>query len=379
MKETMGQIIRRLRKERNFTQEELAEQLNITAQAVSKWENEAGMPDISQIVPLASAFGVSTDVLFGAEGETGDREVEKLIEEAEAPIRRGFSTNDEWFEGHVKAHNTLQEALKKYPNNMMLLDWAMGYGKMAADGYAERGDHEKANAIYNECIREANVIIRYCRDEERVQYARRELIYIYCELKQFDKAEEQIEHFPRGYDTRGTKRADILSEKGDVEEEITQRCLNISDMLRLFSSEIIRLGNAYAEKNAYEDAYRTYRTVLDLIGAVYGEEEYTPPLHSINYVYAKIANCCFRLGRAEEGYDWLEKEIVYCVNNAKHYNAKADRVETPLLRECRFSWFGERYRAKKYLLDDLNKPCFDSIRETARFREIFAKVEQMED
>ncbi len=39
MSESMGQIIKRLRKERNFTQEELAEQLNVSPQAVSKWEN----------------------------------------------------------------------------------------------------------------------------------------------------------------------------------------------------------------------------------------------------------------------------------------------------------------------------------------------------
>ena len=39
MNETMGQIIRRLRKEKNLTQEELAQQLNVTNQAVSKWEN----------------------------------------------------------------------------------------------------------------------------------------------------------------------------------------------------------------------------------------------------------------------------------------------------------------------------------------------------
>ena len=58
MKETMGQIIRRLRRERGFTQEELAEHIGVTFQAVSKWENDTGMPDISQIVPLASVFEV---------------------------------------------------------------------------------------------------------------------------------------------------------------------------------------------------------------------------------------------------------------------------------------------------------------------------------
>jgi|GEM_PF-3638723 Predicted transcriptional regulators len=62
---TIGQMIKKLRKERNLTQEQLAEQINVTFQAISKWENETGMPDISQIVPLANAFSVSTDTLFG--------------------------------------------------------------------------------------------------------------------------------------------------------------------------------------------------------------------------------------------------------------------------------------------------------------------------
>lgn len=62
---TMGQIIKKLRKGRGFTQEELAERLGVTYQAISKWENDSGMPDISQIVPLATIFDVSTDFLFG--------------------------------------------------------------------------------------------------------------------------------------------------------------------------------------------------------------------------------------------------------------------------------------------------------------------------
>ena len=46
MKENMGQIIKRLRKERNLTQEELAEQLNISAQAISKWEKRVKLKGV---------------------------------------------------------------------------------------------------------------------------------------------------------------------------------------------------------------------------------------------------------------------------------------------------------------------------------------------
>ena len=64
MSETMGQIIRRLRKERNLTQEELAEQLNITYQAVSRWENGTALPDANNILQLSKLFGVSADYLL---------------------------------------------------------------------------------------------------------------------------------------------------------------------------------------------------------------------------------------------------------------------------------------------------------------------------
>ncbi|MBO5127242.1 MAG: helix-turn-helix transcriptional regulator [Clostridia bacterium] len=55
----MGQTIKKLRKKNGWTQEELAAKLNISAQAVSKWETDLCSPDISQIVPLTTLFGVS--------------------------------------------------------------------------------------------------------------------------------------------------------------------------------------------------------------------------------------------------------------------------------------------------------------------------------
>ena len=73
---SMGQTIRRLRIEQNLTQETLAELLGVTSQAISKWENNVGLPDIAQIVPLAGVFGVTTDVLFGLDSTTEETEVQ---------------------------------------------------------------------------------------------------------------------------------------------------------------------------------------------------------------------------------------------------------------------------------------------------------------
>ena len=67
MKETLGNKIQKLRKERKMTQEELAEKLNVTSQAVSKWETDNSYPDITILVKLADIFGCSVDELLGRE------------------------------------------------------------------------------------------------------------------------------------------------------------------------------------------------------------------------------------------------------------------------------------------------------------------------
>ena len=60
----IGENIRTLRKARGFTQEQLADMLGISFQAVSKWENNANTPDISLLPGIARAFGTSIDQLF---------------------------------------------------------------------------------------------------------------------------------------------------------------------------------------------------------------------------------------------------------------------------------------------------------------------------
>ena len=67
MKETFGQRFSRLRKQRGLTQEELGEKFGISGQAISKWENDASMPDISILPELSDVLGVSLNELLGKE------------------------------------------------------------------------------------------------------------------------------------------------------------------------------------------------------------------------------------------------------------------------------------------------------------------------
>lgn len=71
MENTLGKRIATLRKEKNLKQDDLAQKLNISPQAISKWENDLTCPDISILPELSSILGVSIDeLLTGKKEET---------------------------------------------------------------------------------------------------------------------------------------------------------------------------------------------------------------------------------------------------------------------------------------------------------------------
>lgn len=99
----LGKNIARLRKASSMTQVDLAQKLNVTPQAVSKWEKGSSAPDIFLMPKLASALGVTTDEIFGYEPDTLGKE--KLFANArqsdtvsEKPTVKSISTSlNEWY------------------------------------------------------------------------------------------------------------------------------------------------------------------------------------------------------------------------------------------------------------------------------------------
>lgn len=79
MKLSIGENIRKYRRNNDLTQEQLAEKLGVSFQAISRWENGTTYPDMELLPSIAQFFGVSVDSLFGCSDEENEKAAEKLF------------------------------------------------------------------------------------------------------------------------------------------------------------------------------------------------------------------------------------------------------------------------------------------------------------
>ena len=109
---SFGKTIKKLRREREMTQEQLAEILSISPQAVSRWETDMAMPDISLIAPLCNLFNVTSDELLEIDLSQKQKNIEAICDEAEKYSHRGYLED---------ARTILENGLKKFPDNIDLI------------------------------------------------------------------------------------------------------------------------------------------------------------------------------------------------------------------------------------------------------------------
>lgn len=179
---TIGENIRRYRRERDITQEMLADRLHISAQAVSKWERGESLPDVTLIVPMASYLGVSADDLLGVnEAILRERldEFEKFRLESVHKLAK-TDGSPAAFEEHQKE---IGEAVKKlyvdYPDNEeVLYHYLNSYHQTYR--IPDMKPEEQAEVLTNaeEIENICNFIIRHGSGEGYRQFAWRSLAYL---------------------------------------------------------------------------------------------------------------------------------------------------------------------------------------------------------
>ena len=103
-KERTGQLITELRKEKGLTQKQLAEALNVTDKAVSKWERGLSFPDISMLEPISQTLDISIMELLAGERKGEDEPLTR--EEAQQVVKEAVERIDEVIR-HVRDRSRL--------------------------------------------------------------------------------------------------------------------------------------------------------------------------------------------------------------------------------------------------------------------------------
>jgi len=172
--------------------------------------------------------------------------------------------------------------------------------------------------------------------------------------------------------------AKIKWESKDIDGELKQRCENIESILHAVYNEIVMLGKIYGRKGQYKDSIFVFKSIFDIINAVYGDEEFTPPLHMLSATYIHIANQYFMLGDDDNGYLWLEKLIDHHINNEKYFNIRT-KLETPLLRECIFTYpLVKEYNAKGTIYNAFENFQLNEIKDSERFKVLLDIVNSLD-
>ena len=189
----IGATIKKLRRSQNITQEQLSEYLNVTAQAVSRWETGTALPDITQVPALANVLNVSADGLLGVDIAAKEARIDEIIVNAwENYAAKG--RGDE-------AIAILRNALKEYPNSYKLMRKLATCIHFHAVPKPRNTDEEKAQFVeaMKEIISLGEKILAECTDDE-IRYSTIQIIcYVYDYIGETDKAIALAEKMPNRY------------------------------------------------------------------------------------------------------------------------------------------------------------------------------------
>lgn len=235
----LGEKIKSLRKQKNISQEVFANYLGVSFQAVSKWENETTMPDVTMIPAIASFFGVSTDELFDFNLYEIEKNVDSIVDEY-----CEFLDTDK-----IKAEQVIRDGLKKYPGNDILLNCLIGV-------ISELGKNDEVITI-GKALTESTK-----HDEIRID-AYRIMAESYKAMGEYKSAKDAIEHIPEIYFSNLYVKAYLLDGEEKHEAALKEAALSFEHLVWML--EI--LGEFYLEKGEKEKSKIQYSQAIKVLKA----------------------------------------------------------------------------------------------------------------
>lgn len=194
----IGENIKRLRKAKSVTQEQIAEVLGISVTAVSKWERGETYPDITLLFPLAHYFEVTLDELMGYDEERVQAEIAATLSEYRSL----------WLTEPEKASKLIKKAYREYPDDYLVMHYYMWNvaGDMADN------DRKTLLAHKEEFLTICDKILGGCTEETvRLNAWNMKAKLLHAEGKTEEALAIYREKYPNWYDTRDQKAEQLFA------------------------------------------------------------------------------------------------------------------------------------------------------------------------
>lgn len=292
MKLNLSENLRRLRKDRGITQEELAGFIGVSYQAISKWERDEGYPDITLLPSIASFFNVTLDELVGMNEIQNKEKRDNFLLTA-----RKFSS-----EGKLgDCIFTLREGLHSFPNDFhIMLELAV-----FLDGFGSTAEERKKNR--NESVKLCERILEFCTDNQIRTKAQSCMCYSLWRNGEKETAIKIARELPTLYSTAETTLPKFLN--GQEKIEFCQSTIQKLHWHFWWLITCMIDGDYYTNT----EKIVLLKKSIAFYEIVYEKEDYAFSHIRIGDAYEDIAVLLLKNGKIEEGLENLEKCVDHCV------------------------------------------------------------------
>lgn len=362
---SIGTTIKKLRRERDMTQEQLAEYLGITANAVSQWECDRTAPDISQLPVLVRIFNVSADTLL---------EIDLSKKEAEIMELHDMIYKLSQIGKHREAFEFARSAYQKYPDDYHLMyAYASHFCYIVSD---ESYSAEEKENFHTESIKLMENIVDRCTEENLRQLAMSELCWMYRDRGQLEKAEEIVEKAPILCNSREFLKTGLYG--GNKGIEVTRTLLFV--LTEHLSNRMIRncrtdTGEMFFSQ---EEMCELYQKQIELLRVMFEKEDFGFFYDDIREAHKNIADYHAKRKNSEETLFHLEAATEAAVRYMNDFYKKKYTHTSLLFKGYEDSgdgiWYSSNENDAAELLAYIGEDKFDFLREDTRFKTIIGRL-----
>ena len=295
---TIGSNIKKLRRERDITQEQLAEFLHLTPSAISQWETDRVLPDIQYLPKLAHLFKVSSDEILGINVEANDEEINRIYQE----VRELWCTAR-----RSEAEKLCREGIERYPNAYILMEelaFNLSYS-------SDRKDIEESIALF-ERIR-SNVT-----DESTRNFALGNLVPMYMKIGEVEKAKQMAESVPSQIYTKAGCRLMTLRGADWAWEMSMQINVSFDDFVWKLRNLLNSFGDDHPMFTIHE-LLTMWQKIIDFVNTFYENGDFGFQEQLIINAHLRRAKLYIKLNEEDNALTELEKMCAH-INHFDKYS-----------------------------------------------------------